>query len=176
MSCLIRHADAEDAPDLPAIERSAGQTFKSIPELAFIAEDAVMSVREHLAMIKSGVVLVAQALDGDDIGSLVGFVACSQRSDDLHVHEMSVHVTRQGQGIGRALLSAALEHGLEIGAKRATLTTFRDLAWNERFYASMGFETLAPDRLDPRLRDLLAAEAKRGLPPEQRCAMALVLG
>lgn len=176
MSCLIRHADAEDVPALPAIERSAGEAFRTIPELAFIADDTVTGVREHLAMLKTGFVLVAQSLEGDDAGDLVGFVSCAREGGDLHVHEMSVHVSRQGQGIGRALLAAALEHGLETGARRATLTTFRDLAWNERFYEAMGFETLGADAMDGRLKKLLDAEAKRGLPASRRCAMALTLG
>ncbi len=56
-----------------------------------------------------------------------------------------------------------------------TLTTFRELAWNERFYRKLGFETLEADALDARLLRTLAKEVACGLPAERRCAMRLTL-
>ena len=61
------------------------------------------------------------------------------------------------------------------GLPGVTLTTFRDVPWNEAFYASCGFRTLAADELTPALRDILADEAHAGLPPDRRCAMLRLL-
>jgi hypothetical protein len=56
-----------------------------------------------------------------------------------------------------------------------TLTTFRDVIWNEPFYKRLGFRTLRDDEMDERLAELLRQEAERGLPEGSRCAMRLDL-
>jgi len=47
MSCTIRVAESEDAETLPAVENSAGLRFRSIPDLAFLAEGDDMPVEWH---------------------------------------------------------------------------------------------------------------------------------
>ncbi len=39
----IRVATPEDVQFLPEIERSSGEAFRAVPDLAWIADDAVMS-------------------------------------------------------------------------------------------------------------------------------------
>ncbi|MCY1313558.1 hypothetical protein D9M70_640920 [compost metagenome] len=80
---------------------------------------------------------------------------------------------RQGLGLGRALIAAAIAHARDSSLGAVTLTTFRELAWNERFYRKLGFRTLDEEGLDPRLVQILAKEATYGLPAERRCAMRL---
>jgi ribosomal protein S18 acetylase RimI-like enzyme len=175
MTCLIRQADTEDLPLLPDIERAAGQLFTSIPELAFVADGKVMSLRDHIAMLKHGVTFVAQSLEGPDAGEVVGFICGRQNGTTLHIYEMSVAPSSQGRGIGSALMAAMLDDAIASRCTLATLTTFIDVPWNQGFYRRLGFATLEDTGLDVRLREILAAEVASGLPADRRCAMAIGL-
>jgi ribosomal protein S18 acetylase RimI-like enzyme len=134
MTCLIRQADTEDLPSLPDIERAAGQLFRTIPELAFVADGKVMSLRDHMAMLKQGVTFVAQSLEGPDIGEVVGFICGRHEGTTLHIHEMSVAPSSQGRGIGSALMAALLDDAISSRCTVATLTTFIDVPWNQLFW------------------------------------------
>jgi ribosomal protein S18 acetylase RimI-like enzyme len=175
MTCLIRQADTEDLPLLPDIERAAGALFRTIPELAFVADGKVMSLRDHIAMLKGGVTFVAQSLEGPDAGDVVGFICGRQDGTTFHIHEMSVTPQSQGRGIGSALMAAILDDAIAARCSVATLTTFIDVPWNQGFYRRLGFVTLEPKDLDARLREILAAEIAAGLPADRRCAMSISL-
>jgi ribosomal protein S18 acetylase RimI-like enzyme len=175
MTCLIRQADTEDLPLLPEIERAAAQLFLSIRELAFVAQAPVMSLREHISMLKQGVTFVAQSLEGPTAGDVVGFICGRHVGTTLHIHEMSVAPTSQGKGIGSALMAAMLDDAISSRCTLATLTTFIDVPWNQGFYRRLGFATLEAHDVDTRLKAMLAAEVAAGLPPERRCAMAIGL-
>lgn len=169
---LIRTAIAEDAAILPDIERSAGSAFRSITGLEWLSDDEPMPADHHAAHIGQGTVWVAESDD-----QLVGFVTCRSVADEncLHIIELSVASGQQGKGIGRKLMDAVITHAKENDMTALTLTTFRDLAFNEKFYQKLGFQTLGTDQLPPRLRDNLASEAKNGLPADRRCAMTMRL-
>ena len=175
MTCLIRQADTEDLPFLPDIERDAGRLFASIPNLAFVADDTVMSLRDHVAMLRDGVVFVAQSLEGPTAGDVVGFICGKQVGKTFHIHEMSVAPAGQGRGIGSALMAAMLDDAVSARCELATLTTFQDVPWNDGFYRKLGFRTLETNEIDARLGAILAAEAAAGLPADRRCAMAISL-
>jgi len=55
----IRIAKDRDAQALPDIERSAGQVFREIPELAWIADDEDLTVERHRELIAKGTSWVA---------------------------------------------------------------------------------------------------------------------
>jgi len=168
----IRKAEIEDAAALPDIERAAGAAFRSIAGLEWIADDEVMSAKHHALCIDEGTVWVAESE-----GPLVGFVTARVESDEnsLHIIELSVASGQQGRGIGRRLMQAAVNLASSNGMASLTLTTFRDLAFNEKFYQKLGFRTLEVNELTPRLRDILQEEVKNGLPAERRCAMSMRL-
>ncbi len=169
---LIRLAQMKDAPLLPEIEISAGEAFRTIPGLEWIADDDVMSAEHHEIYIDEGTVWVAEMSE-----RLVGFITTRLEFDEntLHIIELSVESGQQGQGIGRKLFEAAIQYASEQNLTGMTLTTFRDLAFNEAFYQKLGFQTLESNELSPRLRDILTAEAENGLPAERRCAMSMPL-
>jgi ribosomal protein S18 acetylase RimI-like enzyme len=175
MTCLIRQADTEDLPFLPEIERAASSLFSSIPELAFIAQASVMSVREHVAMLRNGVLFVAQSLEGPSAGEIVGFICGRQVDLTFHIHEMSVAPHSQGRGIGSALMAAMLDDAIGARCTWATLTTFVDVPWNDRFYKKLGFRTLEGDEIDQRLISILNGEVAAGFPAQRRCAMSIAL-
>lgn len=171
MQFKIRPSCSADAPHLPAIERSAGHLFRTIPDLAWIAEGDDMPVARHLELIAAGTSWVAEGEDG----GLAAFLCAEAADDALHINELAVVLAHQRQGIGRALLAEAIAFARLRHLAFVTLTTFRALAWNEPYYQGLGFVTLQSDGLDARLDHLLAAEASAGLPRAQRCAMRLAL-
>jgi len=167
----LRRAQPTDADSLPAIERSAAALFRAAPALAWLADASVTDTQQHLHAIETADVWVAQSADG----ALTGFLSAIEVDNQLHIQELSVSQHFQGQGIGRKLLLAAIEYSRKRELYGLTLTTFRDLPWNEAFYQRLGFETLSHAYLDSRLTAVLSNEVAHGLPAERRCAMRLIL-
>ncbi len=79
-----------------------------------------------------------------DDGSVVGFASLSlfsPRACYTHVSSLSIYVARshRGQGVGKTLLGAIIEHGKEMGYRKIILNAF---AFNDaamRLYRSFGF-------------------------------------
>jgi GNAT superfamily N-acetyltransferase len=168
---VIRRATLDDAALLPDIERSAGVLFRTIPDLAWIADHDVMSVEAHERLIDAGTCWVAE----DANSRPIAFISAERFDQDLHIWEISVHANLQSQGIGRCLIEAAVKYARHNGLTAVTLTTFRAVAWNQPYYGRLGLTTLAADALSPRLRAVLNDEIAHGLPGDQRCAMQLAL-
>ena len=166
-----RAASEREADDLPEIERSSGAIFRGWPGLEWIADDEVQSADQHRALMSQGVALVAEDRERGAIGFLNGELT----PDGLHIWQIAVHLDCQGQGIGRRLLAEAGRIARESGAKALTLTTFRDVPWNEPYYRRLGFHTLAEEAIPPRLLKVLENEGKAGSPGELRCAMVMPL-
>lgn len=166
MSVLIRLAMPEDTSQLPDIEQSAGLLFRQIAGLEWIAEDHVMTADQHLPAILAQSTWVACEQDVP-----VAFLSAERTLGILHIREVSVHARVMGRGIGRSLIKAAVAAAQASGLTALTLTTFRDVPWNEPYYQRLGFETLAADDLDQRLHSILADEVSAGLPGDRRCAM-----
>ncbi|CAI9398410.1 hypothetical protein ANOBCDAF_00034 [Pleomorphomonas sp. T1.2MG-36] len=167
----IRAASERDADDLPDIERSSGAIFRGWAGLEWIADDDVQSPDQHLTLMSQGVALVAE----DRERGAVGFLNGEMTPDGLHIWQIAVHLDWQGQGIGRMLIAEAGRIARESGAKALTLTTFRDVPWNEPYYQRLGFHTLAEEAIPPRLLKVLENEGKAGIPVELRCAMVMPL-
>ena len=161
----IRRAVADDARFLPEIEQSAGGLFRTLPELAWIADEPIGTADEFLPLILAGTVWVAETGAGGIVGQLRGRIA----DDALHIVELAVVPAFQQQGIGRALIDTAAQWARRHGLRALTLTTFRHVAWNAPFYARYGFRELPLVECDGRLTSILMRETAQGLP--NRCAM-----
>lgn len=170
INTMIRLTKAEDVHLLPEIERSAGEKFRELPELAWIADGEDMPAKAHLKYVKTGTSWVAET-----DGLIVGFVCAEPAASDLHIWELSVRQEWQGKGLGRQLMKTAVEYARNNKFKSVTLTTFREVAWNGPFYRSLGFEIIDPEKLDARLEKILRAEIRHGLPGTLRCAMRLLV-
>jgi GNAT superfamily N-acetyltransferase len=168
---MIRFFAREDAFYLPEIERSAGRLFETLPDLAWLTEDAVTSAQQHVDDMAGGLCWVAF----DDAKRRIAFLSAEIMQDTLHIWEVSVHAASQRQGIGRALIEHAAAYATLERLNAVTLTTFRDVAWNEPYYQRLGFETLEDEALGDRLRATLKDEGTRGLPVARRCAMRRML-
>lgn len=165
--CSVRPARAEDLHLLPELEREATQRFYDLPDLLDVPED-VTSLEEFQAGHREGCVWVAEC-----DGRLAGFAFCGRLDGHLHLEELAVTREFGRRGIGRALVEAVIACARNEGLAGVTLTTFRDVAWNAPYYRRLGFSVLRDAEITPGLREAVEAEARRGLPPGLRVAMAL---
>lgn len=171
MDYRIRTSRDEDAALLPAIERSAGESFRLLPELAWIADAGVAGVDFHRRLIERGSHWLAEDADGQP----VGFLAAERCADELHIAELSIAQAHQQQGLGRRLLERAVTYAHASHCRALTLTTFCDVPWNAPFYARLGFQRLTWQEAGERLRAILGYEQEIGFAADSRCAMRLVL-
>lgn len=88
MKMTVRPATFHDVAALPAIERAAGQRFREIPALAWLADSPAISAERHLACIEQGMSWLA--LVGD---KPVGFILAEIHPTSLFIVELSVHPT-----------------------------------------------------------------------------------
>ncbi|MFI8417619.1 GNAT family N-acetyltransferase [Serratia sp. NPDC078593] len=170
MSLKIRLAQPQDIAPLMAIERSAAELFRSLPQWAFLADSEGLSAEQHGEFIRQQSEWLAQ--DGT---AVVGFIAVQRHDDAWHIAELSVATDYQRRGIGRQLLAKVIDVARCASVPQLTLTTFRNVPWNAPYYCSLGFETIASTALSATLRSVMAHEAKQGLPLGSRCAMNFTL-
>lgn len=166
---VIRPTIAADCHALPAVELSAAESFRAAPGLEWLADAGEFKpVDLHRRRVDEGTSWVAE-FDGEPVGFL-----CAEICDrQLHVWELAVRRDRQGLGLGRRLVAAAVDEACRRGLDALTLSTFRDLPWNEPFYARLGFVRIDDLHREPRLTGILRSEVEQGLPGDRRCAMRL---
>lgn len=155
---LIRLAQPAELPYLQEIENVSGESFRDIgmPE---IADDDPMSL-EDLAEHEVRVAV------GED-GVPVAFIAIGEVDGAIHIHQVSVHPSHARQGIGAALIEHVRRSGHAV-----TLTTFRDVPWNQPYYERLGFRAVTD--VSPGVAEIMREEASRGLDPANRVAMILL--
>ena len=87
-------------------------------------------------------------LDGDAVGLIDCFAGFSTFAAKplLNVHDIVVHASRRGQGIGQALLAWAEQRAGELGCCKLTLEVLANNTRALRSYEQAGF---APYVLDP---------------------------
>ena len=155
---LIRLAQPAELPYLQEIENAAGESFRDIgmPEIADDDPMSLEALAEHEVRVAVG-----------EEGVPVAFVAISDVDGAIHIHEAAVHPSHARQGIGAALI----EHVRRSG-RAVTLTTFRDVPWNQPYYERLGFRVVTD--VSPGLAEIMRGEASRGLDPANRVAMVLL--
>jgi GNAT superfamily N-acetyltransferase len=164
----VRRATLAEAALLPALEASAGEAFRVLPDLAWIADHTPTSAEEHRQFIENGLSLIAL-----QDGTPIGFLVADAQGDGLHIWELAVALPHQRRGHGGRLIDAALAYAREKGFAAVTLTTFRNVPWNGPYYKRLGFIELPEANIPGWLSAQLKGEAERGL--QDRCAMALTL-
>ena len=174
----IRATTEDDLQALPEIERSAGDAFRAYEDLSWLADGEIMPVAEHRRLHELGTSWVAEIASDSAPPQLIGFLCAetfaSNKKLELHIWELAVHAGAQGAGAGTALMRHVMAYSAaDTLVHSVTLTTFRHVAFNAPFYAKLGFEVVDDLSEEPRLKNVLAAEAAHGLPIEDRCAMRL---
>jgi len=120
---FVRLARAGDAPALAAID--AHGEISPWSEAQFV-----------VACAGSG---PATALVWDDGSRIVGYVVFSQVLDEASIQRLAVDPVRRGQGLGQALLQAALDCMRRDGARRCLLEVRQSNTVAHRLYAANGF-------------------------------------
>ncbi len=93
---------------------------------------------------KGGCILLAE-LDGETVGT-VG-LAAGHSAGTLELVKMSARADLRGQGIGKALMLAAIEAARDMDARRIWLETNSSLAAALALYRQTGFRELTGDEL-----------------------------
>lgn len=94
-----------------------------------MADPPVKSVTQRLEFIIDSDCWVAV-----EDQQLVGFIEVKVMDQALHIWELSVVNQWQRRGIGKVLLKQAIMQVKQLKCDQVTLTTFRDVAWNEPYY------------------------------------------
>ena len=130
----IRLASAADAPAFAELLHEFNSEFgESTPDADVIAARAA-------PLIESGEVTVLLAGEGPE-----GFAELRFRPSlytgalDAYLEEFYVVPEQRGQGLGRALLEAALDHSRQRGAAHIDLGTSEDDVAARALYESCGF-------------------------------------
>jgi GNAT superfamily N-acetyltransferase len=131
--------DASD-DDLPAILRILAESGIDGGE-SFTLEEA----RDHFARIRQrpGFRLLVAVVDGDTVGTyaLLIMEKLGKRGTPAGVVEdVAVLPSRQGQGIGRAMMEHAREACRRVGCYKLALSSNLRREDAHRFYDSLGFE------------------------------------
>jgi len=138
----VRLATAAEAPVLGRLLHSFNTEFgEQTPSAELIAERAA-------PLLESGDVTVLFAGDGPDGFAELRFRASLYTGElDAYLEELYVVPERRGQGLGRALLEAAMEHARERGARHIDLNTSEEDVAARALYERMGFTNRegAPD-------------------------------
>jgi predicted N-acetyltransferase YhbS len=158
----IRLAREEDLVALPAVELSAGQLFVAH---GFGDQPHASPADAWRPSLEAGLLWVA------DDDAPIAFLAAQHYDNALYVAEVDVAFEHQRRGLGRALVTCAIEAARSAGWAFVGLTTAMTPPWNAPAYRLMGFETC--ENAPPWLAALLEAEIRNGQP--DRCAMLLDL-
>lgn len=169
MTTTIRPARPSDLRHLAAIEDAGAPLFVEyfgdaiVPALVAPAPSGVdrdLSGTLHVAVV-----------DAD----LVGLAHVTSYDAHAHLEQVSVLPGHGRQGIGTALVRAAMDEARWTGLERMSLCTYRDVPWNGPFYARLGFAEVI--RLEPFQQRLREHEVALGLDgPGVRVVMEARLG
>lgn len=154
MTFSLRTARPSDAEYIEAIENAADALLRE----ALGAADWPPAEQGATRLSAPGYTLIA--LDEDD-HSPIGFVHVLDADGHAHLEQLSVLPRHGRQGIGRALVEAAVEEARARGYSRITLRTYAEVPWNAPFYSRCGFSESVPEGAF--LRSLLDVEGALGL-------------
>ena len=165
-----RASRSEDGPTLQEIERLADERFGDVG-LAHVADDEPFAIETLSEYAASGRGWVAV----DDLDQPVGYVLVDDVDGNAHVEQVSVRPEYQGLGVGRSLIERVRAWAVHTRKPAVTLTTFKDVAWNQPLYEHLGFRVLREDEIGPGLTAVRDAEVAHGLDPTTRVCMRLDL-
>jgi GNAT superfamily N-acetyltransferase len=155
---VVRAASAADLLEVPAVEAAADGLFRERGVL-----DLPAAAPADLRARAWRVLVVGRPV--------AGFAVLERVDGEVHLEQLSVHPSAMRQGIGAALLEAAVSTARAAGAHRVTLLTYADVPWNGPWYARHGWRVT--DDLAPGLRALAGSEVERDLSRHgRRVAMA----
>lgn len=135
------------------VDQADADAFRTLNEAwitaFFTLEDADRAVIDDpwASMITPGGAVLLAEVGGVVVGG-VGLLP-AHRAGDVELVKMAVDPTHQGHGIGRRLMSAAIERARALGFRRVTLESNARLASAVHLYEAYGFRHLRDDEREP---------------------------
>jgi GNAT superfamily N-acetyltransferase len=166
----ITLARPEHLCQLPEIERQAAMLFRGWDVPNAVIEETT-PLEEFQDAQEAGLLWVALSPQHQP----VGFALVERAGPLLHLEEIDVHPQHGRRGVGAALVEAVCAWARDCSGTQITLTTYRDIPWNQPFYARLGFEVLDKTELSDELRRRVEDEAARGLDSARRVVMRKML-
>lgn len=165
----ISNATVSQIAQISVIEKSAAGIFPpgSIPKHL---EAVVVDDKELFTAIEENRLWVILE-NGND--NPLGFVLVRYFGNILYLAEIDVLPEYGRQGLGTALLSHVIHHGLDNAFAAIYLTTFATIPWNAPFYARHGFSIVEDDLLPDPIKEIIDHERELGF--SDRVGMRLVL-
>ena len=141
---MVRHAQVSDAAEagrlLDAFNREFGEPTPGAEAVA----------RRVAALLEADEAIVLLAGDGPDAVLVLRLrPALWAEGLDAYVEELYVVPDRRGQGVGRALMEAAIDLARERGAGDMHVCTSEDDVAARRLYESLGFDNHEHDSDGP---------------------------
>lgn len=142
---VVRLARPDDFAHLNEVERAADGVFASIGIVGLPAAPPAEEYAGATAILVAG-------------EPPVGFARIELEAGEAYLDQLSVHPSSMRQGIGSALLEAAVQWAGDHGHDSIFLATFRDVAWNAPFYRRHGFVEVSAST--PGMQEVEAHERK----------------
>jgi len=165
MNFIIRLGNKDDVASLENVERSAAEAFAILPDYRPGGRTVPPQILYKMVVSKN----LWVAVDKED--RVKGFVGCQTMDDCLYVHEISVALNFQKQGIGRRLMNTVIDEAAKRGHAGVVLTTTRHVRWNMPFYKTLGFSEVIDGQKWPNLYAQLQKEIVESADASTRCAM-----
>ena len=131
---MTRRASVADAPEVARLLHDFQTEFSEpVPELDVLAERVAQFIEREEATF----LLVGSGPDG--VAEVRFRPSIMTGALDAYLEELYVAPAKRGQGLGRALLEAAMETARQRGARRMELGTSEDDTAARGLYESAGF-------------------------------------
>ncbi len=162
----ITAANVDDIPALIAVDKAASALF----EPTKLLEPEALKDHVPADVFEAEIPLTNVFVARNQHGWAVGFVLIRMRGTGLYLDQVSVHPDHGQKGIGRALVIRVLTEAEYRKLPHVSLSTFRDVAWNGPFYASLGFKEIKTEKLEPYMLEIEDAQ-KPFMDVTKRCFM-----
>ena len=162
----ITAAELGDIPALISVDKAASALFEPTGLLTPDALQDHVPAEVLETEIPAGNVFAAR----NQHDWAVGFALIRPRGTGLYLDQVSVHPDHGKKGLGRALVIRTLAEAEHRKLPHVSLSTFRDLAWNGPFYASLGFREISRGQLEPYMLEIEDAQ-KPFMDVTKRCFM-----
>jgi GNAT superfamily N-acetyltransferase len=163
---MIRRPYAHEIKLLPQIENQADRRYRRVG-LRRVVDMPSASIGSLERGRREGRLWVAVS----PVGRVIGFALMKLPAGRAWLDQLSVLDAWQGRGYGTALIDRTTATARTFGVDTLYLSTYRDVPWNEPFYARRGFKVM-PRGMWPRaFRMQFMIENNHGHPSWRRTIM-----
>jgi GNAT superfamily N-acetyltransferase len=163
---MIRRPYAHEIKLLPQIENQADRRYGRVG-LRRVVDMPSASIASLERGRREGRLWVAVS----PVGRVIGFALMKLPAGRAWLDQLSVLDAWQGRGYGTALIDRTTATARTFGFDTLYLSTYRDVPWNEPFYARRGFKVM-PRGMWPRaFRMQFMIENNHGHPSWRRTIM-----